>query len=57
MLFIVFQENLRNLGYVKPRKTIAREDRLIDNESKKDQFVTTDSSKRANVNLGYEALK
>ena len=36
----------------RPRKTIAREDRLIDNQSKKDQFATaTIISKRAYANL------
>ena len=39
----------------RPRKTTAREDRWIVNESKKDQFVTaTDTSKRANANLGIK---
>ena len=39
----------------KSRKTTAREDRWIGNESKKGQFVTaTAISKRANANLGIK---
>ena len=39
----------------RPRKTTAREDRWIGNESKKDWFVTaTAISKRANANLGIK---
>ena len=39
----------------RPRKTTAREDRLIGNESKKDRFATaTAISKRANANLGIK---
>ena len=38
-----------------PRKTIAREDRWIGNESRKDRFATaTPISKRANANLGIK---
>ena len=40
---------------VRPRKTTAREDRRIGNESKKDRFATaTAISKRANANLGIK---
>ena len=39
----------------RPRKTTAREDRWIGNESKKDRFVTaTAISKRANANLALK---
>ena len=38
-----------------PRKTTAKENRWIGNESKKDWFVTTAAiSERANANLGFE---
>lgn len=39
----------------RPRKTTAREDRWIGNESKKDRFATVNAiSKRANANLGIK---
>ena len=39
----------------RPRKTTAREDRWIGNESKKDRYATaTAISKRTNANLGIE---
>ena len=42
----------------RPRKTTAREDRWIGNESKKDRFVTvTIISKEANANLGIKLSK
>ena len=43
----------------RPRKTTARENRWIGNDSKKDQFVTASAfSKRANANLAlkYQAI-
>ena len=42
----------------RPRKTTARENRWIGNESKKDQFATaTAISKRVNANLGIKILR
>ena len=39
----------------RPRKTTAREDRWIGNESKNDRFATaTAISKRANANIGFK---